>query len=56
VNDGIITAMSRKRIKMNAVCLVVHHDAAGVLEMAKAVRSTVEKVGGQIVPLADLVN
>lgn len=56
MNDGTVTAMSGKRIKMDAACVLVHSDTAGALEIAKMVRATVEKGGGQIVPLTELVN
>lgn len=56
MNDSTITAMSGKRIKMDAACVLVHSDTAGALEIAKAVRATVEKGGGKIVPLTELAN
>jgi UPF0271 protein len=56
MNDSTVTAMSGKRIKMDAACVLVHSDTAGALEIAKTVRATVEKGGGQIVPLTELVD
>jgi UPF0271 protein len=56
MNDSTITAMSGKRIKMEAACVLVHSDTDGALEIAKTVRSTVERGGGKIVPLTELAN
>jgi UPF0271 protein len=36
--------------------VLVHSDTAGALEIARAVRTTVEKGGGKIVPLTELAS
>jgi len=56
MHDSTITAMSGKRIKMEAACVLVHSDTAGALEIARTVRATVEKGGGKIVPLTGLAS
>jgi UPF0271 protein len=56
MHDSTITAMSGKRIKMEAACVLVHSDTAGALEIARTVRATVEKGGGKIVPLTELAS
>lgn len=56
MDDGTVTAQSGKRIKVDAQCVLVHSDTAGSVEIARMVRTTVEKGGGQIVPLTELAS
>ncbi|MFZ6762291.1 LamB/YcsF family protein [Pseudoroseomonas sp. WGS1072] len=56
MDDGTVTAQSGKRIKVDAQCVLVHSDTAGSVEIARTVRETVEKGGGQIVPLTELAS
>jgi 5-oxoprolinase (ATP-hydrolysing) subunit A len=54
LDDGTVTAMSGKRIKIDAKCVLVHSDTPGAVAIATAVRNTVEKGGGKIVPFTEL--
>ena len=56
LNDGTIIAQSGKRMKMEAQCILVHSDTPGSVEIARMVRSTIERGGGQIVPLTELAH
>ncbi len=54
LDDGTFTAQSGKRIKFDAKCILVHSDTPGAVGIAQAVRQTIEKGGGTIVPFTDL--
>ncbi|GGI27620.1 MULTISPECIES: LamB/YcsF family protein [Bradyrhizobium] len=54
LDDGTITSVSGKRIKVDAKCVLVHSDTPGAVEIARAVRTVVEDGGGRIVPLTEL--
>lgn len=56
MQDGTITALSGKRMKVDAQCILVHSDTAGALAIARAVRGTIEAGGGSIVPLTELAH
>lgn len=56
LNDGTFTAQSGKRVKFDAKCILVHSDTPGAVGIAKAVRDTIEKGGGKIVPFTELAN
>ncbi len=55
LDDGTITALSGKRIKIDAKSILVHSDTPGSVEIARTIRNAVEIGGGQVVPLTELV-
>ncbi|OZI37214.1 hypothetical protein CAL29_01945 [Bordetella genomosp. 10] len=56
LDDGSITTLSGKRIKVDAKCVLVHSDTPGALTIARTVRETVEKGGGEIVPFTQFAD
>ncbi len=56
LNDGTFTSQSGKPMKFDAQCVLVHSDTPGAVEIAKVVRSAVDKGGGKIVPLTELAS
>lgn len=56
LHDGTVEAMSGKRVKLDAKCVLVHSDTPGALAIAQTVRRTVEAGGGQIVPFTELAD
>lgn len=56
LDDGTMPTYSGGRIKLDAKCVLVHSDTPGAIEIAKAIRATVERGGGQIVSLLELVD
>ncbi|GGI27504.1 MULTISPECIES: LamB/YcsF family protein [Bradyrhizobium] len=55
LNDGTVTAITGKRIKLDAKSILVHSDTPGSVEIAKTLRDTIERGGGQVTPLTELV-
>ncbi|SAI26679.1 LamB/YcsF family protein [Bordetella ansorpii] len=56
MHDSTIATLSGKRIKVDAKSILVHSDTPGAVAIAKMVRETVEKGGGQIVPFTELAD
>jgi UPF0271 protein len=54
LDSGTVTTLEGERIRLAAQIVVVHSDTPGAVELARAVRSTVEAHGGQIVPMSRL--
>jgi UPF0271 protein len=54
LNDGTITTLSGKRIRLEAQSVLVHSDTPGAVEIAHTVRRTVEAGGGRIVPITEI--
>lgn len=54
LDDGSVTTIEGKRIKVRAQAILVHSDTPGSLELAKTVREVVERGGGQVVPPSQL--
>lgn len=54
MGDGTVTAMSGKRVAVDAGCVLVHSDTEGAVKIAEMVRETVERNGGAVVPLTEL--
>jgi UPF0271 protein len=56
LDDGSVTPIEGKRIKVRAQAILVHSDTPGALGLAKTVRDVVERGGGRIVPPSHLCN
>ncbi len=50
LDDGTVTSMDGKRVKVRARGILVHSDTPGSAELARTVRQTVEKGGGVVTP------
>jgi 5-oxoprolinase (ATP-hydrolysing) subunit A len=55
LHDGTVAAITGKRLRMDAKRILVHSDTPGSVEIAQTVRATIEKGGGKVVPLTELV-
>lgn len=49
MEDGTVTTVSKKRIKIRATAFLVHSDTPGSASLARLVRDTIEKGGGEVV-------
>ncbi|RVT95734.1 LamB/YcsF family protein [Rhodovarius crocodyli] len=56
MHDSTITAMSGKIIKFDAKSILVHSDTPGAVQIAQAVRRTVEAGGGKVVPASRMLD
>jgi UPF0271 protein len=50
MDDGTVTTVNNKRIKINATSFLVHSDTPGSAALAKLVHDTIVKGGGEVVP------
>jgi UPF0271 protein len=55
LDDGTVTTMGGRRIKVRAKSILVHSDTPGSAKLARTVRDVVEAGGGKIVPATELV-
>lgn len=53
-NDGTVTTISGKRIKVDAKCFLIHSDTPGAERIAQTVKRTLLDGGAQLVPLTEL--
>lgn len=54
LDSGTVTTLEGERIRLSAQIVVVHSDTPGAVDLARAVRSTVEAHGGKIIPMSRL--
>jgi UPF0271 protein len=50
LDDGSVTSIDGKRVKVRARSILVHSDTPGSVELARTVRKTVEAGGGVVTP------
>jgi UPF0271 protein len=55
VTQGKVTAINGEEIVIQADSLCLHGDTPGAVEMAKAIRESLEDAGVEIVPMSSLV-
>ncbi|MCQ2999805.1 LamB/YcsF family protein [Pseudomonas syringae] len=55
LEDGTVTSISGKVIKVSACSILLHGDTPGAVELALTVRNEIESAGGQIVPISQLM-
>ena len=55
VTEGMIEAVDGSRVDVVADSVCLHGDTPGAVEMARAVRDTLEGAGVEVVPLEELV-
>ena len=55
LDDGTVTTIDGKRIKVRAKSILVHSDTPGSAKLARTVRDVVEAGGGTITPATELV-
>jgi UPF0271 protein len=53
VTDGVITAIDGSDVTLRADSICVHGDSPGAIEMARAVRTRLERAGVTLKPFAD---
>jgi UPF0271 protein len=54
LDSGTVTTIDGTVIKMSAEIVVVHSDGPGAVELARALRTTIEAGGGHVVPMSKL--
>lgn len=54
LDDGSVTTIEGKRIKVRAQAILVHSDTPGAVELAQTVRGVVERGGGKVVAPSQL--
>ncbi|MBL8697639.1 MAG: LamB/YcsF family protein [Alphaproteobacteria bacterium] len=55
LDDGTVTSIEGKRIKVRARGILVHSDTPGSVELARTVRRVVETGGASVVPAVELL-
>jgi len=55
LRDGVVVAASGKALAMPAKSILLHGDTRGAVELARAVRASIEAAGGEIVPISRLM-
>jgi 5-oxoprolinase (ATP-hydrolysing) subunit A len=55
LEDGTVETTDGKSLRIEARSVLVHSDTPGSAANAAAIRAAVERAGGEIVPLADLI-
>ena len=55
LDDGTVTSIEGKRIKVRARSILVHSDTPGSVELARTVRNTVEAGGGVVTPASEFL-
>jgi UPF0271 protein len=55
LDDGTVTSIEGKRIKVRARSILVHSDTPGAVELARTVRSVVEAGGGVVTPASEFL-
>jgi len=56
LDDGTVRTTDGQSLKLEARSVLVHSDTPGAARHAKAIRERVEKAGGEVVPLTELVS
>ncbi|WP_062205346.1 LamB/YcsF family protein [Aureimonas sp. AU12] len=54
VGEGVVITHEGERLAMKADSILVHGDTAGALDLARAIRTTIEAAGGKVVPVSRL--
>lgn len=52
LQDRTVTSLAGKKLPMRVESILLHGDTAGAVELAKAVRQTIETGGGRVVPIS----
>ena len=55
LDDGSVTSIDGKRVKVRARSILVHSDTPGSVELARTVRNTVEAGGGVVTPASEFL-
>lgn len=55
LDEGTVTSMDGKKVKVRARGILVHSDTPGSAELARTVRETVEKGGGMVTPPSEFL-
>jgi UPF0271 protein len=55
LDDGTVTSIEGKRIKVRARSILVHSDTPGAVELARTVRRVVEAGGGVVTPASEFL-
>lgn len=55
LDDGTVTSIEGKRLKVRARSILVHSDTPGSVELARTVRQVVESGGGTVVPAVEFL-
>ena len=56
LDDGTVTSIEGKRVKVRARGILVHSDTPGSVQLARTVRQTVEKGGGVVMPPSEFLS
>ena len=56
LDDGTVTSIEGKRLKVRARSILVHSDTPGSVELARTVRQVVESGGGTVTPAAEFLS
>jgi UPF0271 protein len=55
LDDGSVTSIEGKRVKVRARSILVHSDTPGAVELARTVRCVVESGGGVVTPASEFL-
>ncbi|PHN27681.1 LamB/YcsF family protein [Pseudomonas sp. ICMP 460] len=55
LEEGSVTALSGKLLKVPAQSILLHGDTPGAVELARTIRQEIEQLGGQITPISQLL-
>jgi 5-oxoprolinase (ATP-hydrolysing) subunit A len=55
LDDGTVTTIEDKRIKVRARSILVHSDTPGSIELARTVRNVIESGGGVVTPAVEVL-
>ncbi|WP_322095433.1 LamB/YcsF family protein [Paraburkholderia bannensis] len=53
--EGEIITITGKRLKVSAQSILLHGDTPGAVDLARTVRAEIERAGGRVVPVSQLV-
>ena len=56
LDDGTVTSIEGKKVKVRARGILVHSDTPGSVQLARTVRQTVEKGGGVVMPPSEFLS
>ncbi|TBU81036.1 LamB/YcsF family protein [Pseudomonas daroniae] len=55
LEDGTVTTITGKRVAVNARSILLHGDTPGAVDFARSIRASIERQGGLITPITQLL-